>query len=86
MTSLFFNLCSNFCCRTSTLFFFFKLFFCVSIRSLLKKFKAIFHLINMLLKPQLCQQDNREAECVLGFKSIIIIDVGEEGFFAIEDS
>lgn len=35
----------------------------------------------MLVKPQLCQQDNREAECALGFKSIIIVDVGDKGFF-----
>lgn len=63
------------------------LFFCVSIRSLLEKFKAIFdNLINMLVKPQLNQQDNGETECGLGFKNIIIVDLGEEGFLAMADS
>lgn len=66
---------------------FFKLFSYSSIRSLLKEFKAIVdHLINMLVKPQLKQQDNRETECGLGFKNIIIVDVGEEGFLATADS
>lgn len=78
MTALGFNLCSNFCCRTSALFF------CVSIRSLLKKLKAVFHLINILVKPQLCQQDNREDGCVSGFRSIVMVDVGE-GFFTLAD-
>lgn len=66
---------------------FLKLLFYISIRSLQKKFKAIFdNLINMLVKPQLKQQDNRETECTLRFKNIIIVDVGEEGFLAIADS
>lgn len=40
----------------------------------------------MLVKPQLKQEDNREMECGLGFKNIIIVDLGEEGFLAIADS
>lgn len=40
----------------------------------------------MFVKPQLKQQDNRETECGLGFKNIITVDVGEEGFLAIADS
>lgn len=81
-----FNICKTFCYRTSTLGFF-ELFFYTSIRSLLKKFKAVFeNLINMLVKPQLKQQDNRETECDLMFKNIVTVDVGEEGFLAITDS
>lgn len=44
------------------------------------------YLINMFVKPQLKQQDNRQTECGLGFKNIIIVDVGEEVFLAIADS
>lgn len=65
----------------------FELFFYISIKSLLKKFKAIFdNLINMLVKPQLKQQDNRETERGLRFKNTGTVDVGEEGFLAIADS